>query len=225
MTQNQPFSADTGKLQRYATIAASLDEQLDSMLRRGDLTTFSLDKLTTTPLKEVSQCYPQATKPVSPTCDSSTTAGQKDGISCQPVEEPSLSRNCLPPPAAHNKPSASPSRDPMLRWLSLVCEQLLSLHTIVPLVQKIRQGAVIWYIRDNMANSIQTSMSAPRQSIGFRNNKARELAYRRNRVIHLPVFPNIVLPIRIIFRTLKLHPDDGKDGDGDNIPVIRNNYH
>jgi len=212
------------KLQRYAAIAAFLDERLDNMLRRGDLTTFSLNKLTTAPLKDADQWYPQAAAQLSLVSEAPVTDHPEEGTCCLPVEEPEPPLFCLSLPAAHDGPSVPPGRDPMLRWLSLVCEQLLSLHAIVPLVQKIKQGAVIWYIRDNLANDIQICLSTFSQAVDFRFNKTRQHTYCRNRVVNLPLVRDIVLHIRIIFRTLKLHPDDGKDGDVDHIPVIRNYF-
>ncbi|NML41970.1 hypothetical protein HHL17_32595 [Chitinophaga sp. G-6-1-13] len=233
MNENQPLSADTGKLQRYAAIAAFLDERLDNMLRRGELTTLSLDKLTVAPLTDAAQWYPQAAEQLSLICDTPATDRLEDGLFHLPVEEAhsSLFRFPLPatvppfyPPAVHNRPSVPPTPDQVPRWLSLVCEQLLPLHAIVPLAQKIKQSAVIWYIRGNKTG-IQICMSTFPQAIHFRFNKTRQHAYCRNRIVNLPILRNIVLHIRIIFRILKLHPDDGKDGDVDNIPVIRNNYH
>lgn len=194
------------------------------MLRRGDLTTLSLDKLTAAPLTDADKWNLPAAAQPGLVCDTPATDNPEDGTCCLPADTPDPSLFCSSLPAAQDKPPVSPGRDPMFRWLSLVCEQLLSLRAIVPLVQKIKQGAAIWYIRDNMAHDIQICLSTFSPTIDFRFNKTRQHTYCRNRVVNLPLLLHIVLPIRIIFRILKLHPDDGKDGDVDHIPMIRNNF-
>ncbi|SJZ60110.1 hypothetical protein SAMN04488128_101874 [Chitinophaga eiseniae] len=220
MKKNQPFTADSGKLQRYAFIAAFLDLQLDQQLRQGALTIFSLNRLTATPLADAVRWTGEATAQAEQ--QRYPPADEEDGklpsapgdtgplLSCYPLPLPVPSFSM---PAEDTRLSTFHHTAHLLRWLSLVCGQLLPFHAVIPLAQQIKRSAVIWYLKSNRSNGIQICISSFPQAIDFRHNKSQQQNYRRNREVHLPRFYDIVLHLRIIFRILKLHPDDGKDNE------------
>ncbi|QJB39578.1 hypothetical protein HF324_17615 [Chitinophaga oryzae] len=99
--------------------------------------------------------------------------------------------------------------------LSIVCDVLLPLHAMMPLAQKIKRSAVLWYISSNRPEGIQIHTAPFRQVIDIRHNRRYQYHHSRNDTGNLPPSRGIALHLRITYRILKLQPCDGDDDDDD----------
>ncbi|MBC9932215.1 hypothetical protein [Chitinophaga qingshengii] len=192
--RNDPLTTKDQKLHYYATIAARLDEQFDMIVGRGAFTEQTLT--------------PQAIH-----------AWTNDNHQYQALNEPwaavtqHLPQNGTTSALPAYVPSTNNQALPVIRFLSLVYDLFLPFHAMLPLAQRVKQSAVVWYISGNSPEGIQVCLSSLRQAIDVRYNRRLQYTWSCNRAISLPVSGDILSFVRIIFRILKLPPGDDHDDE------------
>lgn len=204
MSRKNALSDKHERLKHYAAMAARMDERMDRLIGRGAFTLLTLDQLSLDPLGKMDTDRPSDQQGDSP-APSHKTVQQAYPVFFSAVYSP-----------ADKVPSAESLRTAsVIRLLSIVYDVLLPLHAMLPLAQKIRKSAVLWYIGNNRSEGIQIHTATFRQVIDIRHNKRHRLNCFRKHTAILPPSRGIALHLRIIFRILKLRPCDGDDDDDD----------
>lgn len=207
MSRNNAFSDKNEKLKHYAAMAARMDEKMNRLIGRGAFTILTLDQLSLDPLGKMDMNTEQlpATRP-----------GDSPGASHKGILQASATTPPAPyPPAGKIPPAEGLRTTSVITVLSIVCDVLLPLHAMMPLAQKIKRSAVLWYISGNRPEGIQIYTSPFRQVIDLRHNRRYQYHHSRNDTANLPPSRGIALHLRITYRILKLQPCDGDDDDGD----------